>query len=303
MKIKVELEEFSEKTRLDSFLTDYLEDYSRSKLQKLIKDKKVFVNDRVEKPKYQVKDGDLIEFSLEDLKIKPIEAENIDLKIIYQDDHVALINKPINMLSHPTATIRTGTLVNSLKYHFKSLCNINGEDREGIVHRLDYNTCGLMIICLTNEAGEKMIEAFKDRSLVKKYRAIACGIFDEKEGVIEYPIARNTRNRKLMAVDKDGKYALTTYKVLEKKNGFSYLDISLHTGRTHQIRVHLSHINHPILGDRDYGGKRPQFKIDHQLLQAYYLKFTHPITGKVMEFELPMSSEINKYYHVIFKGD
>lgn len=303
MKIKVELDDLSENIRLDSFLTDYLEDYSRSKLQKLIKDKKVFVNDREQKPKYLVKDGDLIKFNLEDLKIKPIEAEDIDLEIIYQDDHIAIINKPVNLLSHPTATIRTGTLVNALKYHFNSLCDINGEDREGIVHRLDFNTSGLMIICLTNEAAVKISETFKNRDLVKKYRAIACGIFTHKEGDLEYPIARNIRNRKLMAVDDTGKSAHTSYKVLEEKNGFSYLDIKLHTGRTHQIRVHLSYINHPILGDGDYGGKRPKYKINHQLLQAYYLKFHHPISGEVMEFELPMSSEIKKYYQIIFEGD
>lgn len=303
MRIRVELEDLEEKIRLDCFLTEYLEDYSRSRLQKLIKGGKVFVNNKIEKPRYLVNSGDLIDINLDDLSIKPIKAEKINLEILYKDDYIAIVNKPINMLSHPTANIRTGTLVNALKYHFESLCDINGEDREGIVHRLDFNTCGLMIICLTNDAGEKMIEDFKDRKIVKKYRAIACGFFEEKKGDLKYSIARNTRNRKLMAVDDDGKSAHTSYMVLEEKNHFSYLDISLYTGRTHQIRVHLSHINHPVLGDRDYGGKRTQFKVDHQLLQAYYLKFNHPISGKIMEFNIPMSSEIQKYYQVIFKGD
>lgn len=301
MIIKVNSEDFDKDQRIDSFLSDYLEDYSRSKLAKLIKEKKVLISNQTVKPSYIVKTGDIVELDLQDLEIKELEAEDIYLDVIYEDSDIAVINKPIGMLSHPTATIRSNTLVNALLNRFDQLSDINGQDRLGVVHRLDFNTSGLMIVALTNEAAEILKQDFQNRTIIKKYRAIVNGVFDEKEGLLDFPIARNPFNRKLMAVVESGKEARTGYKVLMEADGFSYLDLDLFTGRTHQIRVHLSHINKPILGDKDYGGKRPNFSIDHQLLQSYYLKFSHPISGNTIELQLEESSEISKYRKIIFK--
>ncbi len=301
MIIKIK-DETNTNIRIDSFLSDYFEDYSRSKLSKLIKSGLVKVNEKPVKASYLLKLFDQIDLNLQDLEIKPLEKENIYLDVMYEDDYLAVINKPVGMLSHPTSTIRSNTLVNALLFRFDTLSDINGDDRLGIVHRLDFNTCGLMIVAKTNEAAEKLVDSFKQRSIVKKYRAITIGNFEEKQGVLEYPIGRNTRNRKLMAVDfENGKYAKTSYKVIWETKGYSYLELDLHTGRTHQIRVHLSYINRPILGDKDYGGKKPEFSIDHQLLQSFYLEFNHPITDQGLQFQIDESSQIKKYADLLFK--
>lgn len=299
MIIKVTKED--EGIRLDQFLSNELDDYSRSKISKIIKEGKVLVDGSYEKPKYIVSSGQEIELDINDLQIKPLEAQDLGLEIIYQDKYFAVINKPIGMLSHPTINIRENTLVNGLMHQFESLSDLYGPDRLGIVHRLDFNTCGLMIVCLTNEAHEKFKDLFETREIVKKYRAIVKGYLDEKEAVIDLPIARSLRNRKLMAVNNIGKPSKTGYKVLNENKGYSYLDLELFTGRTHQIRVHLSHINHPILGDKDYGGLDGKFSIDHQLLQSYYLEFNHPFTNERLKFKINESSEINKYKKVIFE--
>ncbi|MDO5027062.1 MAG: RluA family pseudouridine synthase [Tissierellia bacterium] len=289
-------------TRIDSFLADYFEDYSRSKLSKLIKQGLVKVNNKPVKTSYLLKSLDQIELSLKDLEIKAIEKENIYINVIYEDEDIAIIDKPVAMLSHPTSTVRSNTLVNALLNRFDSLSDINGQDRLGIVHRLDFNTSGLMIIAKTNRAGEELIGMFKNRTITKKYRAICIGNFAEKEGVLEYPIGRNLANRKLMTVDSlNGKYAKTSFKLIWETKGYSYLHLDLYTGRTHQIRVHLAHINRPILGDRDYGGKRPEFSIDHQLLQSFYLEFDHPISKKHLRFQIDESSQIKKYADLLFK--
>lgn len=289
-------------TRLDSFLSDYLEDYSRSKLSKLIKNKLVKVNNHNIKPSYLLKYDDEIYINLKDLELKPIEKEDIYISVIYEDEHIAIIDKPVNMLSHPTSTIRSKTLVNALLNRFDRLSDVNGDDRLGIVHRLDYNTCGLMIIAKTDEAAIKLIDMFKNRLIVKKYRAIVLGNFENKKGILEYPIARNQKNRKLMTVDfLNGKYAKTGYEVIYEADGYSYLLLDLFTGRTHQIRVHLSHINKPILGDIDYGGKKKEFSIDHQLLQSFYLEFKHPISNQNLVFKIDESPQIRKYADLLFK--
>lgn len=288
--------------RIDSFLSDYFEDYSRSKLSKLIKKDLVKVNGDKVKASYLLKMHYVIELDLKDLELKPLEAQDLYVEVLFEDEHIAVINKPINMLSHPTANIRTNTLVNALLNRFSNLSNVNGEDRLGIVHRLDFNTSGLMIIAKTNEAADVLIQMFKNREVIKKYRAITLGNFDEKEGILEFPISRNKVNRKLMAVDFDnGRYAKTGYKVIYETKGYSYLELDLFTGRTHQIRVHLSHINRPILGDRDYGGKKGEFSIDHQLLQSFYLEFEHPILKKKLQFQIEESSQIKKYADLLFK--
>lgn len=301
MIIKVNLEEYESNLRLDAYLAEYLEDYSRSRISKAIKDAKVLVNGKECKSKYIVKENDEIELDLKNLEIPPILPEDISLDILYEDDHIAIINKPISMLTHPTATIRSNTLVNALLNRYDRLTTINGEERPGIIHRLDFNTSGLMIIALSDEAANVLKTEFQERSIVKRYRAICIGNFTELEGIIESPIGRNLHNRKLMQVREDGKYAKTGYKVTHECPGYSYINLDLFTGRTHQIRVHLASINKPILGDKDYGGLQKQFSINHQLLQAFYLKFNHPITNESMEFELEESSEIKKYKEILFK--
>ena len=185
-------------------------------------------------------------------KLEEILPEDLKLEIIYQDDDIALINKPKGIITHPTNKIRSNTLVNYLLYKFDNLPTLNGTDRPGIVHRLDKDTSGLLVVALNEEAMQKLKDQFKSRKIIKKYRTLVNGSFDHENGTIERPIGRSKTNRKLMEVTEGGKYALTSYEVVESNGEYSLLDIDLHTGRTHQIRVHLASINRPILGDKDY---------------------------------------------------
>lgn len=286
--------------RLDQYLSDYFEDISRSKLSNLIKNDSVLVNGIKEKSKYIVKLNDVIDIELDSLKIKKLEPQDLPIEILYEDDDIAVINKPMGIVSHPTNTIRENTVVNFLMSKYKNLPNINGEDREGIVHRLDKDTSGLMIVALNDESMIKLKSMFENRDIIKKYRAIVNNRFENLNGIIEKNISRSMRNRKLMSVDDNGKYAKTSYKVAVQNSEYAYLDIQLFTGRTHQIRVHLSSINHPILGDSDYNKIKSNFNIDAQLLQAYYLEFEHPINKKSIKIEIPMYPEFSKYYNIIF---
>lgn len=287
--------------RIDQFLSDYYEDISRSKLSLLIKNGDVLVNNKKVKPSYIVNNNDEISINLSALYIKPILAENLPIEIVYQDDDIAIINKPIDIISHPTEKIRSNTVVNFLLSKFENLPTLNGEDRAGIVHRLDKDTSGLMIVSLNEESMKQLKKMFQNRDIIKKYRAIVNNRFSENEGVIEKNISRNMSNRKLMAISEDGKYAKTAYKVLKQTSEYAYLDIDLFTGRTHQIRVHMKSINHPILGDADYNNIKSKYNISAQLLQAYCLEFDHPITKKHMKVEIPMYPEFNKYYNIIFE--
>lgn len=297
MKIKV-LD--NENQRLDQFLSDYFEDISRSKFSNLIKNDCVFVNGVKQKSKYIVKLNDVIDVELDSLKIKKLEPQNLSIEILYEDEDIAIINKPKGIISHPTNSIRTNTVVNFLMSMYENLPNLNGEDREGIVHRLDKDTSGLMIVALNDKSMINLKSMFENRSIIKKYRAIVNNRFENLSGIIEKNISRSMKNRKLMTVDENGKYAKTGYKVVMQNSQYAYLDIELFTGRTHQIRVHLSSINHPILGDKDYNNNKSNFNIDGQLLQAYYLEFKHPITNKLIKIEIPMYPEFSKYYNIIF---
>lgn len=292
-----------ENMRVDQYLAEYYEDISRSKLSKLIKDKSVLVNGNTVKPSFIVSEDDLIEINLKDLEIKELETENLDIEVIYEDEDIAIINKPFDIISHPTNQIRTNTVVNFLLSRYNNLPSLYGHDRAGIVHRLDKDTSGLMIIALNENSMLKLKEMFKQREIVKIYRAIVLGKMPEKEGTIEGYIARSTKNRKLMMVSDTGKYAKTTYELKEYNDGFSYVELNLHTGRTHQIRVHLSSISHPILGDKDYNTAKSKFNVQRQLLQAFYLEFHHPINGELMKFEIDPYPEFKKYYDLIFKGE
>ena len=237
--------------RIDQYLSEYYEDISRSKLTKLIKNKSVLVNGNFIKPSFVISEDDLIEINIKELELKELEPENLNIEVIYEDEDIAIINKPFDIITHPTNQIRTNTVVNFLLDRFSDLPSLYGHDRAGIVHRLDKDTSGLMIIALNENSMLNLKDMFKNREIIKKYRAIVLGKMPQIKGNIEGYITRSTKNRKLMMVSKTGKYSKTSYDLIDYNDGFSYLELNLHTGRTHQIRVHLSSINHPILGDND----------------------------------------------------
>lgn len=278
--------------RLDAFVASKFNDISRTKLQNLIKEKQIFVNGKNEKAKYLLEIGDEIEVNLPEEKQIEIKPEKIDLEIMYEDDFLLIVNKPINMVVHPAASSESGTLVNALLSYTDKLSTVN-EERPGIVHRLDKDTTGLIIIAKDNETHLKLVDMFSKREINKKYLAICNGTFKNKNGIIDKPIGRHPVDRKKMAVtDKNSKEAITEYNVVFENDKFSLLDIILHTGRTHQIRVHLSSLNHPILGDKTYGVKNEKIKVDSQMLHAYNLNFIHPINEK----EISLSVEPPKVF-------
>lgn len=298
--MKTTIEEKDATKRLDVFLTEYFENkYRRKKLSSFAAGF-VFVNNKIQKPSYKLKTGDIVELNddelnnyfLEDNYLKPFKYK---LDILFEDDDLIVLNKPKNMLSHPTKFERRETLVNALIYHCgDNLSDIGGQDRLGIVHRLDKNTSGLMLAAKTNFAHENLAAQIKEKSAKRKYLAIALGEFETQEGIIDKPLLHYIKDNVKMTVSKDGKglSAITNYKVLEQFRGAALVELELKTGRTHQIRAHLASINHPVFGDSMYGAKglmRNEFynlKTQEQLLQSYYLSFCHPKTGEKMEFQL-----------------
>lgn len=261
--------------RLDVFLSELYPDISRSLIQKQIKSGCVQVNQKTTKPSCCLKIDDSIDTSFETPKIE-ISPENIDIEVLYEDSAMAVIKKPKNMLTHPTAGETTGTLVNALLYRFNSLCDLNGTMRPGIVHRLDRNTYGLLMIAKTNEAYEYLKDKMQKHEIKKKYYAVVSGNFDSDKGTISANIGRHPSKPERMAVTPDGKPSVTHYKVIERLDGYTLLDIILETGRTHQIRVHLSSIGHPIVCDSLYGGAKLPVRTSEQVLEAYSLTFTSP---------------------------
>lgn len=288
-KIIIECEEEFEGKRLDFFLSEKLEGLSRSYLQTLIKKEYVCLEDGKKlKSSYKVKKNDKVLFTQPEDKELELEAEDIPINIVYQDEDIVIINKEPYMVVHPAPGNYSKTLVNAILYHIKDLSGINGVKRPGIVHRLDKNTSGLIIIAKNDEAHKKLTEMFKDKTVDKTYVAIVKGRVKKKEGRIETLIGRSPRDRKKMIVLEDeGRVAISNYEVLEEKDDFSLVKINIETGRTHQIRVHMKHINCPILGDEVYG--RASKTVKRQMLHAYKLEFEHPITGKHMSIlsEIP----------------
>lgn len=290
--MKIKVEENSIGQRLDVYIAE-ISQINRNQAQNLIKKNCVFVNGKNEKNSYKICKNDEIEIlNTEEEKIEP---QNIQLDIIYEDSNLLVINKPKNMLTHPTVHNTKDTLVNALLgYLGENLSDIGGKYRRGIVHRLDKNTAGLIIVAKTNSAHENLQEQIKEKTAKRKYVAISLGNLDKKEGVLDFPIAKNLGDTVKMFVPKnpeEGVDAITNYKVLESFNGADFVEFELKTGRTHQIRVHMSHIKHPIFGDSLYGAKSfrkfAKIKTLEQVLQSYYVSFTHPETGKELEFELP----------------
>lgn len=273
--------------RIDKVLSEYFADYSRSFLKKLFEDGKITVNGKVIKQSYKLKVSDMIDISIPEPVNIDIEPENIPLDIIYEDDDVILVNKPKGMVVHPAPGHYSGTLVNGLMYHFKdSLSGINGEFRPGIVHRIDMDTTGILVVCKNDMAHRFLSEQLHEHSITRKYYAIVHGNIQQDNGTVDAPIGRSPKDRKKMAVNtRNGRRAVTHYRVLERFNGkYTYIECQLETGRTHQIRVHMSSIGHPILGDEVYGPKKCPFKLQGQTLHAGVLGFIHPSTGEYVEF-------------------
>lgn len=280
--------------RLDKFLDDYLEEYTRSRIQKLIEDGDVLINGLSVKPSYKIKLGDEINISVPELKEPEIVAEEIPLDIVYEDEDMLVINKPQGMVVHPAAGNYNGTLVNALMaYCGDSLSGINGEKRPGILHRIDKDTSGLLLVAKNDMAHQGLAEQIKEHSLTRAYKALAYGNFKQTEGTINLPIGRHPVDRKKMAVTyRNSREAITHYKVLKTYQGYSLVECRLETGRTHQIRVHLTNMGHSIVGDPIYGSRKCSFPLKGQLLHAWQVGFIHPRNGEYMEF----SSELPQHF-------
>lgn len=268
--------------RLDKAVAE-LTDLSRSLANEQIKDALILVNGQAKKAKYAVKEGDIISYELPEPEVVEYVAEDIPLEIVYQDEYVAVINKPQGMVVHPSAGHTSGTLVNALIYHIKDLSGINGILRPGIVHRIDKDTSGLLMIAKNDQAHVALADELKDKKSLRKYWAIVHGNLPNDRGVIEAPIGRSEKDRKKQAVTAKGKPALTRFQVLERFGDYTLVELQLETGRTHQIRVHMAYIGHPVAGDEVYG-PRKTLKGHGQFLHARTLGFTHPRTGEVLEF-------------------
>ena len=277
--------------RLDRFLSEELEDHSRSFLQKLIKEGLVTVDGKPVKANYRLSAGQQVSVQVRDPEEVNIEPQEMPLDILYEDGDVCIVNKPKGMVVHPAAGHYRDTLVNGIMYHCQdSLSGINGSLRPGIVHRIDKDTTGALIICKNDKAHSCIAEQLKEHSITRRYRAIIIGNLSEDEGTVDAPIGRHPTQRKKMAVNRNnGKRAVTHYRVLARFRGYTYIECRLETGRTHQIRVHMASIGHPLLGDTVYGPAKQAYpSLEGQTLHAMVIGFVHPTTGAYMEFEAPL---------------
>jgi len=278
------IKEENNQLRLDKALANQTE-LSRSLLTELIRDAKVLVNGEVKKAKYKVQTGDRIDVEIPKDEVLDIVAEDLPLEIVYEDLQVAVVNKPQGMVVHPAAGHASGTLVNALMYHIKDLSSINGVIRPGIVHRIDKDTSGLLMVAKNDKAHESLAAQLKDKSSKRRYLAIVHGEIPNDKGTIEAPIGRNPKERKKQAVVSGGKPAITHFEVLERFLGYTLVALRLETGRTHQIRVHMNYIGHPVAGDPLYGPNKTLTPNHGQFLHAETLGFEHPTTGEFMEFQ------------------
>ncbi len=283
--------------RIDRYLSDQLQDLTRSYLQKLLKDGGVTVNGRAVKSNYKVSDGEVIRLEIPEAVEPEIVPEEMALDILYEDGDIVLINKPKGMVVHPAAGHYSGTLVNGLMAHCReNLSGINGVMRPGIVHRIDMDTTGVLIVCKNDKAHNQIAKQLKVHSITRKYYAIVHGVLKEDEGTIHAPIGRHPVDRKKMSInEKNGKDAITHYRVLRRFRRFTYVECQLETGRTHQIRVHMASIGHPLLGDALYGPAKCPFPgLQGQTLHAGVLGIVHPETGAYMEFQAPLPEYFDK---------
>lgn len=291
---KIDFED--EEERMDKWISSTMPSLSRSYIQKLIKDNNVFVNDKAQKASYRIKADDVIHFQIPDASEPSIPAEDIPLSILYEDEDILIVDKPKGMVVHPAPGHYSGTLVNAVMFHCKdNLSGINGILRPGIVHRIDKDTTGSLIVCKNDAAHQFVAAQLKEHSITRRYRAIVHGRLDSipglppEEGTIDAPIGRDEKDRKKMAVnEKNGKPAVTHYKVLKTFREYSYIECRLETGRTHQIRVHMASIGHPILGDMVYGNRKTNYHLEGQTLHAMTIGLKLPSTGEYLEVSAPL---------------
>ena len=282
--------------RIDVYIAEYKEELSRSRVQKLIENGLVTVNGKAVKSNYKLRKGDILEVEIPDPEPLEIEAADIPLDIIYEDKDVAIVNKPQGMVVHPAPGHYSGTLVNALMYHCKDdLSGINGQMRPGIVHRIDKDTSGVLMIAKSDAAHNSLAQQLAVHSITRKYYAVVCGNIKEDSGTVDKPIGRSPKDRKKMAVVQGGRRAVTHYRVLERFGGkYTLIEAQLETGRTHQIRVHMASLGHPLLGDTVYGSEKQPFKLQGQVLHAKVLGFNHPSDGRYVEFESPLPEYFEK---------
>ncbi len=280
--------------RVDKAITELCPDLSRNSVQQLISDGQVFVNGSPCNKKHSLNVGDIVVINIPEPTILSVEAEDIPLDIVYEDDHLLVVNKPKGMVVHPAAGNYNGTLVNALMHHCgDSLSGINGVIRPGIVHRIDKDTSGLLVVAKTDVAHKGLAEQIKEHSFTRIYNTIVVGNIKEDSGTIIAPIGRHPKDRKKQAVtDKNSRDAITHFQVLERFNGFTYLKVTLETGRTHQIRVHMSYRGNPVAGDVVYGNAKKTYGLEGQCLNATTIGFVHPVSGEYLEF----SSELPDYF-------
>ena len=285
--------------RLDKYLAEQFPEQTRSYLQKLIKDGEVTVNGKNVKTGYQLSKGDEVSVNIPEPKELDVEPQKMDLDIVYEDDDVILVNKPKGMVVHPAPGHTTDTLVNGLLYHCKdNLSGINGVARPGIVHRIDRDTTGILIVCKNDMSHNSIAAQLKEHSINRRYRALVHGNLKDDTGTVEGPIGRHPIDRKKMAInEKNGKPAVTHYTVLERFGNYTLIECKLETGRTHQIRVHMTSIGHPLVGDEVYGPAKCPFKLQGQCLHAMVLGFVHPRTGEYMEF----SADLPEYFEDLLR--
>lgn len=276
--------------RIDKYLSDALPELSRSYIQKLIKEEQITVNGKVIKANYKLNSGDLLVLEEPELKEPDILAEDIPLDILYEDSDLLIVNKPKGMVVHPSAGHYSGTLVNALMYYCKDdLSGINGVMRPGIVHRIDMDTTGSLLVCKNDFTHNDVAEQLKVHSIKRIYHAIVHGVLKEDEGTVDAPIGRHPIDRKKMSINhKNGKEAVTHYKVIKRFKNYTYIQCQLETGRTHQIRVHMASIHHPLLGDAVYGPAKCPYKLQGQTLHAKIIGITHPRTGEYIEADAPL---------------
>lgn len=298
-KIEFKVAEIDAGTRLDKYISALLEGKSRSYIQGMIEKGGVLVNGSIRKSNYPVREGDAVSVTIpepEELGVKP---EKIPLEILYEDSDLVVVNKKQGMVVHPASGVYSGTLVNALLEHCTDLSGINGVLRPGIVHRIDKDTSGILVIAKNDHAHNILAEQLKEHSMTRVYYALVEGIVKQDEGVVDAPLGRHPVEKIKMAVVRDGRHAVTHYRVIKRYKAQTLVECVLETGRTHQIRVHLAHIGHPVVGDPVYGHKKQRFKLEGQLLHAKKLGFIHPSTKEYVEFESPLPEYFQKVLNVL----
>lgn len=288
------VQEFDENIRLDKLIVSKFADFSRNQIKKMLEENLITVNKQIEKPSYKVKWGDCITIIVKDPEIAEIKPENIPLDIYYEDEDLLVINKPTGMVVHPANGHYSGTLVNAVLYHCQDLSGINGILRPGVVHRIDKDTSGLVVMAKNDFIHQELARQFKDKSVKREYYALCYGIIEHNKGTIDAPIGRDKTDRKKMTVIAGGRNAITHFEVIERIHPYTFIKCKLETGRTHQIRVHLSYIGYPLVGDVKYGPKKVIGKYG-QFLHAAVLGFMHPRKNTFMEFKAPLPDYFTSY--------